>query len=143
MRPLHKFIQLSPAQKALHFKAVILIAFIRLGLWVMPFRALKWMVIRLGARPVQSKGVQVPPNEIAAIISRAARRIPRATCLTQAMALHLLCRRRGYQTTLQIGVGRDGSSKFRAHAWVEREGKVIIGNLADLNTFLPLPSVGL
>ncbi len=82
------------------------------------------------------------PEEIAWAVGVAARRVPGASCLTQALALQLLCRRRGYPTQLQIGVERKGS-RFRAHAWVERDGKVIIGNLADLGSFLPLPSVGL
>ena len=143
MRSLYKFIQLTPARKALHLKAVLLVALVRLGLWVLPFRMLKWIINRIGSHPLPHHGVQMSPDEIAAIVGAAARRIPHATCLTQAMSLHLLCRRRGYETFVRIGVGRDGESKFRAHAWVEREGKVIIGNLADLNTFLPLPSVGL
>lgn len=45
----------------------------------------------------------------------------------------------GYGAQLRIGVAKVASGKLEAHAWVEYQGKVIIGELQDLSTFTPLP----
>ena len=45
----------------------------------------------------------------------------------QALAAHVLLGRRGYPTQLHIGVTRGEKGKFLGHAWLEREGAVIIG----------------
>ena len=82
------------------------------------------------------------PERLAWAVTAASRRVPAATCLTQALALHLLCRRRGWPTQLQIGVARSDGA-FRAHAWVEHDGKILIGEPVSPNAFTTLPSVGL
>jgi len=56
----------------------------------------------------------------------AARRTPFATCLSSALALQRLLARHGHDSELHIGVSSDGGG-FAAHAWVERDGRVLIG----------------
>jgi hypothetical protein len=48
-------------------------------------------------------------------------------CLTRAMVLEILLRRRGYPAEIKIGVARDDSGKLIAHAWLHCEGLVLIG----------------
>jgi hypothetical protein len=60
------------------------------------------------------------------------------TCLPRALAAGSLLARYGYDSTLRIGVARD-DGEFAAHAWVERDGVVTIGDLPDLGRFVPLP----
>ena len=49
-----------------------------------------------------------------------------ATCLKQALVLCWLLGKQGLDATLQIGVARDRESLI-AHAWVEWNGQVLIG----------------
>lgn len=68
-------------------------------------------------------------------VRHAARLVPRATCLTQALAAQIMLARRGVPSVLQIGVDRaadsTGSARFEAHAWLEVDGLVLVGGTAD------------
>jgi len=58
----------------------------------------------------------------------AGRHLPGAgTCLTQALAAHVLLRRQGYPTLLHIGVLRGEEGRLEAHAWLKSGDKVVIG----------------
>ena len=48
-------------------------------------------------------------------------------CLTQALALQWLLRRRGEKVQVHIGVRKNEDGVFAAHAWLEKEGRVLIG----------------
>jgi hypothetical protein len=48
--------------------------------------------------------------------------------------------RRGWPSTLEVGVARDERGVFQAHAWVEHAGQVIVGQLPDLSRFAKLPT---
>jgi hypothetical protein len=60
-------------------------------------------------------------------------------CLTEGMATRLLLGRRGLPTELRIGVLLPEHGRLKAHAWVEHEGRILIGALPDLQRFTPLP----
>jgi hypothetical protein len=48
-----------------------------------------------------------------------------------------LLQRRGVSSDLRIGVARDASGAFIAHAWVEAGGMTVIGSATD-TSFVPL-----
>jgi hypothetical protein len=76
-------------------------------------------------------------------VTTAARRVPHSTCLTQALAAQWLCAWFGRATTLRIGVAKGNDKPFRAHAWLESEGRVLVGgeSLAEEEyAVLPLPA---
>ena len=52
-----------------------------------------------------------------------------ASCLTQALATRTLLNLKGQKSHLKIGVDKDKKENFEAHAWIEKEGKIIIGKL--------------
>jgi hypothetical protein len=60
-------------------------------------------------------------------------------CLTKALVAQMLLSRRGYQTILRIGVAHSSDRSLQAHAWLERNGEIIVGRLHDLGRFTPLP----
>lgn len=68
------------------------------------------------------------------------RLFPSSPCLTQALVIQRLLRRHGRHSELRIGVRKDERGKFGAHAWVESEGRVVIGGEALSEGFVPLPS---
>jgi hypothetical protein len=112
----------------LFFRAYVLVWLIRLGLWFLPFRIIyKWTVHfrqgRIGDRPLDSQSVY----KVVWAVTAAARRVPQATCLTQALATQIMLGRRGHRTSLQLGIMKSHAGKFDAHAWVERKGRVLIG----------------
>jgi hypothetical protein len=45
----------------------------------------------------------------------------------------------GYASVVHVGVSRDRSGKVEAHAWVECEGKTVVGEVEDFARFVPLP----
>jgi Transglutaminase-like superfamily len=64
-------------------------------------------------------------------------------CLPLAMATQWLLRRRGIATELRIGVMRDESNHLEAHAWVELDGRILIGQTSSLGSFERLPALSL
>lgn len=109
-------------------RAYVLVWAIRLALWVLPFRTIyNWAIEfrkgRIGDRPMDSDSVY----RVVWAISAAARRVPKASCLTQALATQIMLGRRGHRASLQIGIMKSQAGRFDAHAWVERNGDVLIG----------------
>ena len=109
---------------------------IRIALWIMPFRIIRAAVTRL-VTPLRRRAGERPPLErIIWSIHVAARFIPHATCLTQSLAAQVLLMRHGYPAELRLGVTRD-AGEFQAHAWVESNGRIVIGN-ADVWRYTPI-----
>jgi len=114
------------------------VAVARLSLWLLPLR-----VLLRGAQRETENGrplTQAQESEAARVfhgVSRVARWVPRATCLTQALAARWLLRRRGILTRLCVGVQKDGTA-LRSHAWLELPGGVCLGGL-DAYMKFPLP----
>ena len=112
---------------------------IRLGLWLFPFRLMRLLL----AGVKQSKYELHEPDETYIdktiwAITIATEYIP-ATCLTQAIAIQVLLAQRSYSTDLRIGVAKCDGRQLQAHAWVESQGKVVIGASEDLSRYTPLP----
>ena len=53
--------------------------------------------------------------------------LPKVTCLTKALTAHYLLSKNGYSSLVKIGVGKDSEGQFEAHAWLEYDDYVIIG----------------
>jgi len=81
---------------------------------------------RAGARAVKP-GV----DRLEWAVLAASRFIPRATCLTQALALHRLLSSYGYQSNVQFGVRR-ADGRFAAHAWVEHEARLLLTKAPEI-----------
>lgn len=104
------------------------------------FRALIWAKWRLvfGSferlrEPLERSIDPVPgrraeAERVAWAVSVVSARIPYAdNCLARAVATLSILRRRGMPGELRIGVAREEGREFEAHAWVEYEGKSLIG----------------
>jgi len=48
-------------------------------------------------------------------------------CLATALVAQALLHRHGYQARLRIGVRGSRSGQFAAHAWLERDGLIVVG----------------
>lgn len=78
----------------------------------------------------------VTPDRIAWAVPGVAARAPLTfTCLMQALVAQSLLAAHGHSAAICYGVRRGDGDDLRAHAWVEREGKVLIGDLDDLGEY--------
>src|ERR1700689_2851206 len=84
--------------------AAAAVAGIRLAIWVLPFGTLRRMTSAL-SRPMRHSD-SADSKEICRSIMIVSRFVPKATCLTQALAAQVLLGRRGCENHLCIGVGR-------------------------------------
>jgi hypothetical protein len=115
---------------------------VRLALWVVPSRVLLRYVRDRVERVGEGTGSGSPTaEEIAWTVRAAGRRIPRSTCLVEALSVQLLLAMRGYRSELRIGVARDDRQNFTAHAWVEVGGRVLVGARRGMR-YAPLPDLG-
>lgn len=141
MQPVREFLRLPAAQRCLLIRAAVLVGAIRLGLWLLPFRVVRGTVRRL-APPVQGPvaGDWRAAARIAWAVRLVSRYVPAATCLTQALAVQVLLRQWGYPACLRIGVAREADGKLAAHAWVESQGRIVIGGTdASIAQYTALP----
>jgi hypothetical protein len=132
-----RFLKLPAQDRALLISAGLLVSSIRAALWVLPYRIVRQ---RLNRR----RGISVNActcSRIAWAISTVSRYIPGATCLTQALAGEVLLRTYGHEPSLHIGVAKINSRALEAHAWIEVQGKIILGD-AGTERFTPLRAPG-
>jgi hypothetical protein len=141
MGVLRKLVRLAPAERRLVRRALFLIAAIRLGLWMLPLRVLRRTLAQAGRRkPAHEERASLPAGDLALAVRRAARFVPRASCLAQALAVQYLLARQGMPSEVHLGISkRDGD--LAAHAWVEWDGQVIACG-GDCGDYVPLASWG-
>jgi hypothetical protein len=68
------------------------------------------------------------------------RLMPARPCLTQALVGRLLLAREGVDVTVHIGVAKSDGD-LRAHAWLERDGTIILGGVRSRDAYRPFPAL--
>jgi hypothetical protein len=118
--------------RSLHFEewsalatAFVAVAVVRVSLWVLSFgRVLEAIEEHGEGRSRKHSNVE----RTAWAVEAAARRIPQATCLTQALAAKFLLARGGVASTVRFGFARSFDRRVEGHAWLECEGRIILGH---------------
>jgi hypothetical protein len=128
----------------MQLSALLLLVSIRIGLWVFPFRWMQTLGSRASDRSISSRSSSTFQTEsipaLMQVIQRVARWVPAATCLTQALSAQILLARGGHRSVLRIGVIRGSTSGIKAHAWIEKDGRIVIGgDVPGMSEFRPLP----
>ena len=127
MRALRQFIRLDSAQKFLVMRAVTTLSLAALALRLVPF---SWVRSTAGRPPATSHGCpRFSAENVAWAIAAVGGRCG-AKCLTQAVAAQWLMARLGLAGVLHIGVSH--GKPFAAHAWLESNGRVILGGESRL-----------
>lgn len=140
MRTIAKFLQLSWSERWLLLKSLLLVATLRMALSLLPLQKLLRTAEWAGKPRSRLQGSsREPVDKITWAIRVSARRVPGASCLTQALASLILLGRRGYAAQLRVGVLRPEAGTLQAHAWVEIDDQVIIGGSGDLSSFAQFP----
>jgi hypothetical protein len=128
MPSLRRLLRLTPSEVALLASAWSALAATRL--------TLSWRgTAHLDAPPAQPGAPGAPSamdrDEVRRVtwaVTHAARLVPAATCLTQAIAARRLLAQHGVRSDLRIGVARAGDGRMQAHAWLECDGTTILGH---------------
>ena len=141
MRKLLNFLALPYQRKKLLIKTLFSVLLIRLGLWILPYRLLtKWLDSLGSSVNVSEKNDWKLIKEVSHTVKSCAKYVPFASCLTQALATQTLLKVFGQGSTLKFGVDKDQNEKLIAHAWIEIDGKIIIGGSPELNRYTVLNS---
>jgi hypothetical protein len=141
MRLLRKFLALSSDERRVLAKATLLLGVIQLGLGRLPFTMLRRLVT--GGRRNDARLADGPgrlAEQVIWAVTAASRRVPgRTTCLSRALTVQAMLARSGYPSRLQVGVVRGKQGQVEGHAWVEYEGRVLIGGTpSEIEAFTPL-----
>ena len=138
---IRRFLRLSRSDQRLTVRIVLLLAAIRLGLWLLPFSTLRRLLrTSLPAAACQPALVAVPVERLARLVHGCSRVVPGATCLTQSLAVQFLLERAGHTSVIRIGVARSSVRGFEAHAWVDCHGQVLLDHPADIARYTVLAS---
>jgi hypothetical protein len=144
MERLNKFLRLPASDRALLLQSTILLLAIRAGLATVRFATLRNGLSKLcsgvaARHPAVANGVD--KERVIWAVEAIGRRMPSVgTCLTQALAAYVLLARRGHHSNLRIGVTRDRKGEFVAHAWLEKDGTVLIGGDWS-DHYTPMPAL--
>jgi hypothetical protein len=123
-------------------KSAVLLALVRLGLSFLSFRKFLWVQGRLMRKLRPGSGsAMIPQARIIWAVETASRHIPKCACLTVALTAQVLLSRHGQKSDLRIGVVKGAEKNLEAHAWLESEGRILVGALHDLSRYTPLPQL--
>jgi hypothetical protein len=140
MQRMHKFLCLPSADRRFLVQAAFLLGVVRLGLWLLPFGSLRRLLARMTQVPPEPRETdRASMDRITWAVTVTSRYIPMTTCLTQAMVTQVLLGQCGHPASLRVGVARSEAGQLQAHAWVESQGRIVLGNLKDLSRYAPLP----
>jgi hypothetical protein len=144
MDKLRKFVALSSTERLLLVRVAFLVGLVRVGTWLLPFRVVRGLSARLGRQAAGSRRRDVPNERLAWAVEAVGKRIPGGgNCLVQALSAQVLLDRRNRPAQLRIGVAKGPGGELQAHAWVESEGKLVIGGAGeeDLSRFVAFPEI--
>ena len=129
-RKIKKFIHLPADEKKLFFEAIRIASWARLYTAIKPSSNLPKI---MGTAHKESQyEVSSAEDEIVGKIYRATRRssvyLPfKEKCLIEAIVAKSLLKKYGMDSTLYLGVARDGNKELLAHAWLRYGNKIIVG----------------
>ncbi len=138
---LRRYLVKNPQERALLRRVAAVVLKVRLALWLFPWPRVRQLCAGWAQRKHDPHPASV--EQIVKAVQTAVRYIPGAgNCLVQAMAAHTLLCRHGHAAELRIGVHREHrAADLAAHAWVEHQGRIVIG--ASHQPFTPLSPVSI
>lgn len=123
---------LSASDWLLVTKAWMWFGAIEVGLSCMPIQNLLRIIQRqtkLRTRTREKEPLRPTPERVAYCVGLAARmHVLESTCLKKALVLYALLTRQGSDAQLLIGAAKAAKGQLDAHAWLECQGKVLMGD---------------
>ena len=147
IRLVRKWLRKPVIEQCLLMEALLLQAAVRLALGFVPFAVLRAGLHRMATALHARLRFSLDFDKLSGIVDTVQRHSPfKGTCLVNALFAQCLFEQFGHATTLCIGATRV-SGKFQAHAWVERDTKIVVGGPADVvgrySRFSEFPKVAL
>lgn len=121
-------------------RALFTVIAFRIALHVAPSSRIPEIAARRASRSPFLAGF--PPERLAWAVRASARRVPAATCLTQALSLYRLLAMGGHAAEIRIGVAKGSDGGLDSHAWVVCHGRVLEGDGGDPVRYQPILSLG-
>lgn len=146
MKPILRFIQIAPQDRNLFLKTYVLLTFVRLGLVWRSFNRLRSLLERISSPKQPAVTDPLSQRQLVArvqwAVNACCKFMPGSVkCLARALTMKTLLDQHGCPAKLMIGVDKNSADQLEAHAWIEYEGHVVMGQLSDLSRFKPLPSL--
>ena len=143
MKYLRHGFKLSTSDRHLLIQSFILLSFVRIGLGILPFKTLRKLLIRISHSDLEetSQNLTHTPNKIIWAVNLVSRYMPGVKCLAKALTTQVIMSQNGYLSQLKIGVVKGKKGQLEAHAWVEYQGIIVMGDLSDLERYTPLASL--
>ncbi len=140
MNALRRFCTLSRDDRTLFILTFMLLTFVRLGLLTLALQRLCQLLATLSET---ARCLALPSYTLAQLtwaVNLSTRCIPGgAKCLARSLTLQTLMKLHGYRSELRIGFAIGEKGQLEAHAWIEHQGQVVIGQLDGLSRFTLLP----
>jgi len=134
-------LRLDARARSLHLRALATLAWSSLALRLSS-GALRELTASNQSTAVHRASARERVAEIADAIRRAARYVPGSTCLVQALACRRLLQREGYEALIRVGVQPPANGVLAAHAWMEFDGEVILGDSSSPSEFIRFEGFG-
>lgn len=134
-----RFFLRSFADKILLVKATIIIVLVRLGMKLLRYQTLTRILDKTSKADTPTQQDDPVIDRVVWAVSAASKYVPvDATCLAQALTAKVMLERRGKRGALQFGVVKDPMGELLGHAWLEIDGRVVIGETVDGPPFTTL-----
>lgn len=118
-------------------RCLTVVGVVRLALTLSSYNRVRGMVTRLDA----GRDASIADlRRVAWGVAAAARLVPGATCLTQALAGQYLLARQGNASKISIGIEKGTGSELKAHAWLMSGSHIVLGG--SINGFSHLVDHG-
>jgi len=144
MDRLRRFMGLSPANRWLLIQACLILLLVVVLTRLLPFSALRSLLARVSRADRATR--ERRPHSVETLVwatKTASRYLLVTSCLKRALLVYILLWRNGHSANLRIGVTLDEEKRgFAAHAWVENEGKVVVGKGAGISRYKVIYSQG-
>ena len=135
MRRIFDYLRLLRRHPLLSLAAWATVVATRLALCVLPYRMIQRVAPAADDAASDTHGDSARQYRIAQAVRTASWLVPGATCLTQALATQALLHLRGDRPKLCFGIARNERGRLEAHAWLEANGRIVIGGLPDLERY--------
>jgi len=128
MRNLSRVLSLSGSEMLFLGRCLLVVAAVRLGLTLLSYNRVRAVVTRLDAR---RSADMADLRRVAWGVAAAARFVPRASCLTQALSGQYILARQGSASKISIGIEQDTGTQLKAHAWLMSGNHIVLGGSID------------
>lgn len=150
LKSFQKFLNLTPAQRLLFVRTALLITRLLVESNVSSRESASERFSRrlLGCRSFSNEHQDIPSigdqtlrqymTDVLRFVTAFGGRIKRVNCLIQGFTAFTLLKQQNIAACLQIGVAKPKNGEIRAHAWLQADGRVVLGGEVELSDFTPI-----